>query len=94
MSKHIQANTEEPNNGDFDLIFPHFAYVIRDFHLDLEIEGRTLTEDEYLEAALTPKVYLVSCWVDTEHIGPRINNNNENPQQKQTNQTCQLNASP
>lgn len=56
MSKHIRGNTDKPSDNDFDLFFPHFAYVVRDFHLVLERDGQKMTEDKYLEDALTLKV--------------------------------------
>ncbi|KAI9179241.1 hypothetical protein H9P43_005904 [Blastocladiella emersonii ATCC 22665] len=34
--------------------FPRFLWLLRDFALDLQIDGRAVTEDEYLEHALKP----------------------------------------
>ncbi|KAJ1132934.1 hypothetical protein NDU88_011235 [Pleurodeles waltl] len=50
--------------GEFMSFFPTFIWTVRDFTLQLEIDGRPITEDEYLENALqlkngsSPKVTL------------------------------------
>lgn len=41
--------------GIFESIFPTMYFVIRDFHLNLEIDGNPCTPDEYLEHCLRPK---------------------------------------
>ncbi|XP_056599358.1 guanylate-binding protein 1-like isoform X2 [Triplophysa dalaica] len=43
---------EEEENSQFVCFFPSFVWVVRDFTLDLEINGKTATEDEYLKYAL------------------------------------------
>ena len=55
MSKHIQIRSKAKDDTDFDWYFPDFVYVLRDFFLDLEIDGREVTSDEYLEHALGMK---------------------------------------
>lgn len=37
----------------FDLAFPEFLWVVRDFQLVLEQNGRKITDDEYLENSLS-----------------------------------------
>lgn len=64
MAKHIQVRSGEcgekksgskGSDSDFDFYFPDFVYAIRDFTLELEIDGREVTSDEYLEHTLTMK---------------------------------------
>ncbi len=57
ISEHIKikAGTEEEDGTNFDAFFPHFIWAIRDFTLQLELDGKPITSDEYLEHALTPK---------------------------------------
>eukprot|EP00798_Chlamydomonas_sp_ICE-L_P010743 gene10744-17818_t len=55
MTKHIRVRAgggEEQNPlGDFS---PSFLWLLRDFYLRLEEEGRTITARDYLETALLP----------------------------------------
>ncbi len=57
MSKHIKikssASNDENDDSDFDYHLPMFIYALRDFSLLLEIDGREVTSDEYLEDCLT-----------------------------------------
>ncbi|CDQ90238.1 unnamed protein product [Oncorhynchus mykiss] len=43
---------EEGGDAQFVQFFPNFVWTIRDFTLLLEIDGRNVTEDEYLEHSL------------------------------------------
>ncbi|XP_045560856.1 guanylate-binding protein 1-like [Salmo salar] len=43
---------EEGGDAQFVQFFPNFVWAIRDFTLLLEIDGRNVTEDEYLEHSL------------------------------------------
>ncbi|XP_015264391.1 PREDICTED: guanylate-binding protein 1-like, partial [Gekko japonicus] len=43
---------EENNSAEFVRFFPAFIWAVRDFPLQLEIDGRLITEDKYLESAL------------------------------------------
>ncbi|KAK6315246.1 hypothetical protein J4Q44_G00147750 [Coregonus suidteri] len=45
-------NEEEGGDTQFVQFFPHFVWAIRDFTLLLEIDGRNVTEDGYLEHSL------------------------------------------
>ncbi|XP_036372267.1 guanylate-binding protein 2-like [Megalops cyprinoides] len=56
LAKHIKVkssdNGETAASVEFIRIFPHFVWVVRDFMLQLELDGKTITADEYLENAL------------------------------------------
>ncbi|XP_060113718.1 guanylate-binding protein 1-like [Heteronotia binoei] len=43
---------EEENSAEFVRFFPAFIWAVRDFTLQLEIDGQRITGDEYLESAL------------------------------------------
>ncbi|XP_001377873.3 guanylate-binding protein 1-like [Monodelphis domestica] len=43
------------NISEFVSFFPDFVWTLRDFSLELEIDGKPVTPDEYLENALKPK---------------------------------------
>ncbi|RXN34795.1 guanylate-binding 1-like protein [Labeo rohita] len=49
------ADEEEDENSKFVQFFPSFIWVVRDFTLELEIDGKKVTEDKYLEFALQLK---------------------------------------
>lgn len=64
LAKHIQVRSgdcgekrsgSKGNDSDFDFYFPDFVYAIRDFTLELVIDGQEVTSDEYLEHTLTMK---------------------------------------
>ncbi|XP_038180259.1 guanylate-binding protein 6-like isoform X3 [Arvicola amphibius] len=40
------------NSTEFVSFFPDFIWTVRDFTLELQIDGKSITEDEYLENAL------------------------------------------
>ncbi|XP_033014175.1 guanylate-binding protein 1-like isoform X1 [Lacerta agilis] len=46
---------EEEDSGDFLRFFPAFVWAVRDFSLLLKLNGKPITEDEYLENALKRK---------------------------------------
>ncbi|XP_055484312.1 guanylate-binding protein 4-like isoform X1 [Psammomys obesus] len=47
------ARSEEMDDSDrFVSFFPDFIWAVRDFVLELKLDGRVITEDEYLENAL------------------------------------------
>ncbi|XP_043856556.1 guanylate-binding protein 1-like isoform X2 [Dromiciops gliroides] len=49
-------NTDEiENSSEFVCFFPEFVWTVRDFTLELEMNGKPITPDEYLENALQPK---------------------------------------
>ena len=64
MSKHIRIRSNRNDDTGFDRFFPDFVYVLRDFYLDLEIDRKVVTSDEYLEHSLDMKKG-VSKQVDT-----------------------------
>ncbi|XP_010878337.2 guanylate-binding protein 1 isoform X1 [Esox lucius] len=46
---------EEGDDAEYVQLFPNFVWAVRDFTLLLEINGRNVSEDEYLEHALELK---------------------------------------
>ncbi|XP_051555413.1 guanylate-binding protein 1-like [Myxocyprinus asiaticus] len=50
-----KAADEEDEDSHFVRFFPSFVWVVRDFTLDLEIDGRRVSADEYLNFALQLK---------------------------------------
>ena len=54
MSKHIKTKSEnnKGDDADFDCYFPLFIFVLRDFTLDLKMDGEEVTSDQYLEDSL------------------------------------------
>lgn len=53
----ISDKTESSEDDDTQLAehFPSFIWVVRDFTLDLTIDGKSITADEYLENSLALK---------------------------------------
>ncbi|XP_006898293.1 PREDICTED: interferon-induced guanylate-binding protein 1-like [Elephantulus edwardii] len=45
------ANKDE-DSAEFIAFFPDFVWTVRDFYLDLDINGKAITADEYLENSL------------------------------------------
>ncbi|KAM6217092.1 guanylate-binding protein 7-like [Rhynchocyon petersi] len=43
---------EEDDSTEYVGFFPDFVWTVRDFTLELKLDGRSITEDEYLENAL------------------------------------------
>ncbi|XP_032509337.1 guanylate-binding protein 4-like [Phocoena sinus] len=46
------SSDEVQNSAEFVSFFPDFVWAVRDFMLELELDGYPITEDEYLENAL------------------------------------------
>ncbi|KAG8446609.1 hypothetical protein GDO86_014165 [Hymenochirus boettgeri] len=59
-------NEKEDESGEFKRIFPTFTWCVRDFSLDLELDGKEVTEDEYLMNSLKLK----------QGVGNKINDYN------------------
>ncbi|KAJ7304021.1 hypothetical protein JRQ81_011540 [Phrynocephalus forsythii] len=62
LTEHIKAKATSGENtrgledsAEFVRFFPTFIWALRDFTLQLELNGRPITEDEYLENALKLK---------------------------------------
>ncbi|XP_051738987.1 guanylate-binding protein 2-like isoform X3 [Ctenopharyngodon idella] len=60
LAEHIkirsaEAAEEEEEDSKYVIFFPSFIWVVRDFTLELVIDGKKVTEDEYLEFALQLK---------------------------------------
>ncbi|XP_014389655.1 PREDICTED: guanylate-binding protein 7-like [Myotis brandtii] len=51
-TKSSPSSGEVDDSAEFRSFFPDFVWVVRDFMLELKLDGRTITEDEYLENAL------------------------------------------
>nr|XP_010589617.2 guanylate-binding protein 4-like isoform X1 [Loxodonta africana] len=51
-AKSSSRSDEVEDSTEFVSFFPDFVWVVRDFTLELEIDGSPITEDEYLEDAL------------------------------------------
>ena len=52
-TKSSPSSNEEEGSAEFLSFFPDFIWTVRDFTLELELDGYPITEDEYLENALT-----------------------------------------
>ena len=57
LTKLIQAKSNPredkvEDSSEFVSFFPDFIWTVRDFVLELKLDGRPITEDEYLENAL------------------------------------------
>ncbi|XP_077303069.1 guanylate-binding protein 1-like isoform X2 [Lithobates pipiens] len=57
----VKSKDNENDEGQFCRHFPAFIWAVRDFTLMLELDGKEITEDEYLENALLPQE-----WESTE----------------------------
>lgn len=54
----VKSTTDDEEEGEgtqFMQFFPNFVWTVRDFTLQLEIDGREITPDEYLENSLRLK---------------------------------------
>ncbi|XP_004469743.1 guanylate-binding protein 1-like isoform X2 [Dasypus novemcinctus] len=54
-SKSTPEANEVEDSAEFVSFFPDFVWTLRDFSLELEADGQTITEDQYLENALKLK---------------------------------------
>jgi hypothetical protein len=48
----LKVSVTDKTDDNFDLVMPEFILCIRDFTLDLEIDGKECNEDEYIEHCL------------------------------------------
>ncbi|XP_027827601.2 guanylate-binding protein 4-like [Ovis aries] len=51
-TKSSPSSDEVEDSAQFVSFFPDFIWTVRDFTLELELDGNSITEDEYLENAL------------------------------------------
>ena len=51
-TKSSPSSDEVEDSAQFVSFFPDFIWIVRDFTLELELDGNSITEDEYLENAL------------------------------------------
>ncbi|RXN13359.1 guanylate-binding 1-like protein [Labeo rohita] len=69
----VKSSDEDADNSrDFVKFFPNFIWAVRDFTLELKIDGKDITEDQYLEFALKLKDvlgHLAKMYVDTISSG-------------------------
>ncbi|KAJ8281455.1 hypothetical protein GJAV_G00067900 [Gymnothorax javanicus] len=60
LTEHIKVKTtkekESETSSDYVRFFPAFVWAVRDFTLDLTINGETATADQYLENSLKLKI--------------------------------------
>lgn len=60
-----EAEDEQPGLDRRAPFFPNFVWAVRDFTLQLEVDGKEISEDEYLENALKLKDgrgAVLCCW--------------------------------
>ncbi|XP_063051648.1 guanylate-binding protein 1-like [Engraulis encrasicolus] len=56
LTEHIRVkSTDHSKNTELMRIFPSFVWTVRDFSLDLELDGKRITADEYLDHSLKLK---------------------------------------
>ena len=51
-----RVRDEEDSGVDFHEFFPNFLWIVRDFSVKLERDGRRISARDYLEDALAPEV--------------------------------------
>lgn len=56
LAHYIKTQTSEQPEDPWQLqmLFPSFLWLVRDFALELKLDGRDITANEYLENALKP----------------------------------------
>ena len=57
LTKNIEmkSNKDEDDDRTYVRHFPSFVWAVRDFSLELELDGKPITADEYLENGLKEK---------------------------------------
>ncbi|KAL2098616.1 hypothetical protein ACEWY4_005096 [Coilia grayii] len=56
LTEHIRVkSSDHRKNTELMLVFPSFVWTVRDFTLELQLNGKTITADEYLENSLKLK---------------------------------------
>ena len=51
----MKSNKDEDDDRTYVRFLPSFVWAVRDFSLDLELDGKPITADEYLENSLKDK---------------------------------------
>ena len=51
-TKSSPSSNKEEGSAEFVSFFPDFIWAVRDFTLELKLNGHPITEDQYLENAL------------------------------------------
>ena len=56
LTEHIKTREDQEEDGThFNKFFPYFFLLLRDFFLELKLDGQDCTPDEYMENALKLK---------------------------------------
>ena len=57
LTEHIKVKSGQTEDDDAEYMqfFPSFVWTVRDFTLELKLEGQAITADQYLENALKLK---------------------------------------
>ena len=57
LTEHIKVKSRQKEEDDAEYMqyFPSFVWTVRDFTLELKLEGQAVTADQYLENALKLK---------------------------------------
>jgi hypothetical protein len=80
LTKHIHVRSQssrEDSGTEYNQFFPHFLWVVRDFTVKLERDGRKISAREYLEDALKVRMYVCVCGlgggvVGVHRLKPRV----------------------
>jgi len=58
LTKYIRthSDTTDETGRAFHTFFPRFMWLVRDFSLQLEVDGQSITSNQYLDRALQPGV--------------------------------------
>ena len=64
LKKHIKlkSNKDEDDDRTYVRFLPSFVWAVRDFSLNLEIDGKPITANEYLEHGLKEKTGFMNYW--------------------------------
>ncbi len=56
LAEHIIVRDQDPDcSAEFGRFFPDFIWALRDFTLDLQLDGKSITPDDYMEDMLLLK---------------------------------------
>ena len=56
LTEHIKTKTNATEPGQqYSVYFPSFVLLLRDFFLDIQVDGKASSPDQYMEAALKTK---------------------------------------
>ena len=89
-----KSEDELEDSEKFVLFFPSFIWAVRDFTLQLKVDGKEISEDEYLENALKLKAgkrMVLCCW---RHPAPDTAAFQCNSTTAQAQRTCSVSSYP